>query len=121
MLVVCGQRVLQCLHDDGGFQCLHDDGRYNNTPNHCPHPCTHLLGLIQWPSQDDEILDVGALGEKGECNVHDILTNDKDGCLSLVQSKGDVTRINCHSQGHLRSRRESSVGKGDSSAEVSQV
>ena len=64
---------------------------------------------------------MGALGEKGEGNVHDILTNDKDGCLGLVQSKGDVTRINCHSQGHLRSGMGSSIGKGDSSAEASEV
>lgn len=71
-------------------------------PSHTSQKYTRLFWLIQWPPQDNDIFDVGALGEKGKCNVHYILTNDKDGRLSLVQSKGNVTRIDCHSQGYLR-------------------
>ena len=44
-----------------------------------------------------------ALGEEGEGNIQDILTHNKDGSLSLVQSKGHVTWIHCHSQGYLQS------------------
>ena len=82
-------------------------------------PCgtlPYLLGLVQWSSQDDDILDVGALGEQGERNVHDVLFNDKNGCLGLVQSKGNVTRIHCHSQGHLKPVQGAGrSGEGDSS------